>query len=297
MGTVSTNSTYTFTVTGNRSLTAVFEAVIPTYTITAAIDPPEAGSVTGAGQYQEGETVTLTAAINDGYSFTGWQENGETVSTDNPYTFTAEGDREFTASFAEKPASRLPAGYTEVEYIEASSVWPGGQYIDTRFVPNQNTRIIADFQIVSLSWQFKAIFGERSDTGDGFFLYSQDGIFTAMYGNSYIGIGNTVSEATERHICDLNKNVLTFDETTKTFPVQNFTGAETLTLCCLNQNGSQSMYGNIRCFSCQIYNNGIIARDLVPCINPKSAVGLYDLVSGDFYGNAGTGTFAAGPAV
>lgn len=117
MGTVSTNSTYTFTVTGNRSLTAVFEAVIPTYTITAAIDPPEAGTVTGAGQYQQGAAVTLTAAINDGYSFTGWQENGETVSTDNPYTFTAEGNRAFTAAFVEKPASRLPDGYTEVEYI------------------------------------------------------------------------------------------------------------------------------------------------------------------------------------
>lgn len=143
MGTVSTNSTYTFTVTGNRSLTAVFEAVIPTYTITAAIDPPEAGSVTGAGQYQEGETVTLTAAINDGYSFTGWQENGETVSTDNPYTFTAEGDREFTASFAEKPSSRLPAGYTEVEYISN----PNLGYIQDAGIPTEIFRHTIDLYV------------------------------------------------------------------------------------------------------------------------------------------------------
>lgn len=145
MGTVSTNSTYTFTVTGNRSLTAVFEAVIPTYTITAAIDPPEAGTVTGAGQYQQGTTVTLTAAINDGYSFTGWQENGETVSTDNPYTFTAEGDRAFTAAFAEEPASRLPAGYTEVEYISN----PNLGYIQDAGLPQK----ISDY-IVALSADF-----------------------------------------------------------------------------------------------------------------------------------------------
>lgn len=78
----------------------VFDAVPPvtTCTITASIDPEGSGTVTGAGQYQVGETVTLAAAVNDGYSFAGWQENGATVSTDNPYTFTAEGDRNLTAA-------------------------------------------------------------------------------------------------------------------------------------------------------------------------------------------------------
>lgn len=94
---VSTWASYTFTVTGDRTLTAVFEQ-IPVYTITATIDPPEAGTVTGAGQYQEGATVTLVAAPADGYKFSGWQEGGQTVSTDNPYTFTAEGNRNLTAA-------------------------------------------------------------------------------------------------------------------------------------------------------------------------------------------------------
>ena len=78
----------------------VFDAVPPvtTCTITASIDPEESGAVTGAGLYQVGETVTLTATVNGGYSFAGWQENGATVSTDNPYTFTAEGDRNLTAA-------------------------------------------------------------------------------------------------------------------------------------------------------------------------------------------------------
>lgn len=35
--------------------------------------------------------------MNDGYKFTGWQENGTTVSTSNPYSFTANSNRSFTA--------------------------------------------------------------------------------------------------------------------------------------------------------------------------------------------------------
>lgn len=35
----------------------------------------------------------------------------------------------------------------------------------------------------------------------------------------------------------------------------------------------------------------------VPCISPSGAVGLYDLMSDEFYGNAGSGAFTAGPSV
>lgn len=50
-------------------------------------------------------------------------------------------------------------------------------------------------------------------------------------------------------------------------------------------------------YSCQIEIDGVVIRNFVPCIAPTNAVGLYDLVEGKFYGNAGTGAFTAGPAV
>ena len=134
---VSTDPTYTFTVTGDRTLTAVFEQ-IPVYTITAAIDPAGSGTVTGAGRYQEGETVTLTAEPAGGYEFTGWQEGGQIVSESKTYSFTAEGDRALIV-VCEKKVSRLPTGYTELEYIQST----GAQYIDTGFFDYSNKSIVS----------------------------------------------------------------------------------------------------------------------------------------------------------
>lgn len=60
------------------------------------------GTVSGKGVYKNGETVTVTAAVNTnaGYEFKGWQENGEIISgAGETYTFEAGGDRTLTALF------------------------------------------------------------------------------------------------------------------------------------------------------------------------------------------------------
>lgn len=66
-----------------------------TYTVTATCDP-QYGIVTGSGTYFEGESVTLTATPNSGYTFIRWS-NGK---TDNPYTFAASEDITLTAQFS-----------------------------------------------------------------------------------------------------------------------------------------------------------------------------------------------------
>ena len=50
-------------------------------------------------------------------------------------------------------------------------------------------------------------------------------------------------------------------------------------------------------YSCQIYDNGSLVRDYVPCINNDGTIGLWDDVNSVFYGNAGTGSFTAGPEI
>ena len=94
---VSTNANYTFTVSGNRTLVANF--TLNTYTITATCNPAEGGTVSGAGEYNHGESCTLTATANNGYTFVNWKENGSVVSTNASYTFTVTSNRNLVANF------------------------------------------------------------------------------------------------------------------------------------------------------------------------------------------------------
>ena len=94
---VSTNATYSFTATDNRTLVANFEAI--SYTISASANPLEGGTITGAGDYTYGQNVTLNAVANTGYTFVNWTENGTIVSTNAEYTFTANSNRNLVANF------------------------------------------------------------------------------------------------------------------------------------------------------------------------------------------------------
>ena len=93
---VSIDATYSFMVNDNRNLVANF--ALP-FTITATANPSEGGTVTGAGEYDYGTTCTLTATPNEGYIFVDWTENGNHISYDSSYSFTASEDRTLIANF------------------------------------------------------------------------------------------------------------------------------------------------------------------------------------------------------
>jgi len=70
--------------------------------VSVSADPAEGGTVTGGGILENGQSATVTAVPGAGYAFIGWTEDGQTVSTENPWTFTPEGDRALTANFVPK---------------------------------------------------------------------------------------------------------------------------------------------------------------------------------------------------
>ena len=94
---VSTNESYTFTVTGNRTLVAQFQA--QSYTINVSANPSSGGMVGGGGIYNYGQTCTVTATANSNYTFTNWTENGNQVSTNANYSFTVTGNCSLMANF------------------------------------------------------------------------------------------------------------------------------------------------------------------------------------------------------
>ena len=97
---VSTNASFSFTVTENAAYVANFEPIQwPSYTITATANPTEGGTVTGTGTYDHGQICTLIATANPGYTFVNWTENGAEVSTFATYSFPVSGNRNFVANF------------------------------------------------------------------------------------------------------------------------------------------------------------------------------------------------------
>jgi hypothetical protein len=108
---VSTNSTFTFTVNANRALVANF-AGDPTgtnVTIDVSAAPVAGGTVTGGGVVPLGTEITLTAIAHQRFTFRRWTEDGTTVSTNPQITFPALANRNLEAFFG---FAQQPQGYT-----------------------------------------------------------------------------------------------------------------------------------------------------------------------------------------
>jgi hypothetical protein len=192
-----------------------------------------------------------------------------------------------TGSFvASAPLVSLPDGYTQADYIESS----GTQYIDTGFKPNQNTGVTIDFQLKSVSgWQ--CIFGVRTGANTkSYSLWHSGSVFGFYYAIVNALFSNL--NGTERHRVVAKKNTAVADGASSVSPaLSNFNADYSMYLFAVCSDGATQSNASMKLYSCQVYDNGILVRDFVPCTNASGAYGLYDRVNGQFYGNAGTGAF------
>lgn len=78
-----------------------YVAPVVNHTITVSANPAEGGVVTGGGEFEETDEITVKAVANDGYEFVNWTENEVEVSTDAEYTFEVLEDRALVANFKE----------------------------------------------------------------------------------------------------------------------------------------------------------------------------------------------------
>ncbi len=96
---VSTAATYTFNVTGNRTIVANFLSDTGV-TITINSVTAEGGTTSGDGAYAIDDIANLSAVPNEGYGFLHWTEGGAVVSTDPDYTLIANANHALVAHFA-----------------------------------------------------------------------------------------------------------------------------------------------------------------------------------------------------
>ncbi len=85
-------------ISGNTVYTAQFNAIPKTYyTITTAVSPDAAGTITAGGNYESGTEITITASeTNDCYVFDHWADD---LSTNPSRTITVTGNATYTAVF------------------------------------------------------------------------------------------------------------------------------------------------------------------------------------------------------
>lgn len=176
--------------------------------------------------------------------------------------------------------------YQWLDYVESS----GTQYINTGFSPTSNSRIV----IRASSSGPYSVYGMTGD-GTSFNLTGNgNGMYYYWGGQAASTISNWFNQV---HTFEQNKNVCYVDGSSyHTYSATTWSTSLPIFLFARNNNGSvNDIGGTVRIYSCQLYENGTLMRDYVPCISPSGKVGLYDKVTKRFYGNSGTGNFIAGP--
>ncbi|MCL2246033.1 MAG: hypothetical protein FWC10_02850 [Lentimicrobiaceae bacterium] len=94
---VSMDSSFTFTVTESRTLTANFEQKL--YSVTIEASPPDYGYTKGTDIYYANSRVLVEAIPNNCYRFANWSINGVVVSVENPYIFIIKNNVNLVANF------------------------------------------------------------------------------------------------------------------------------------------------------------------------------------------------------
>ena len=108
------------------SVRCVWDLVPQTFQLNLNINPVGAGVVFGAGQYQPGDEINISAQANPGWEFVNWTDDDGIVSEAAVFTYTMPASEvTFTANFVELPPANL---YLEVNPAGAGTVTGAGLY-------------------------------------------------------------------------------------------------------------------------------------------------------------------------
>lgn len=200
-------------------------------------------------------------------------------------------DQEDEVIIVEDP--RVPDGFTELEYVEAD----GSAYIDTGFIPDNETRTVATLSNAGTdtpTW----FFGVRSGTNQKAYGFMAT---NGQYRSDYNGQASYFSSdgVPSKYTVDKNANVTSIDGTVRyTANYEDFSCEYSMYILGMNQPGGHQSpaIAGVRMHSCQVYNGVNKVRDFLPCRRDvDSKVGMYDLVTEEFFDTLGNGNLIAGP--
>lgn len=190
----------------------------------------------------------------------------------------------------------FPEGYTRLEYLEST----GTQYIDTGYVPTNNTKWVLDAQSTDLnvnSWNGRY---NTSSSPQRFDIAIEYDSYIINGGNS-TSFSGIVNSDTNRHTFVLDMiNEKGIIDNTYEIDLSTVTMTSTKTVKIFARQGGSAieLYCKERVYSSKFYESNVIQQYLVPTKrNSDNKPGMYDLVNNVFYVNQGTGEFVMGPAL
>ena len=173
----------------------------------------------------------------------------------------------------------------EIEYLEST----GTQWIDTGIIPDSNT--IVQFKFVNLSITGDAIIGYfTNDTNDWRLFNNASACYFDMPNGSRIAGGNIYEntlyelELGNYYVKNLDTgiNIVSGNAT-------SYTGVSAITL----NNYNNVSFSQNRWYYVKIYSGSVLVLDLIP-VRIGQIGYMYDKVSGQLFGNSGTGSFILG---
>lgn len=141
---ISTDSDYSFIMgNSNISYTAKFEN-LPNVVLEC---DSKRGSVTGGKYYIKGSHVTITARARDGYSFIGWYNGEEVVSTDANYNFViGDSDVHLIAKFSANNNAVILQCDSEKGSVVGSGEYEYGDLVTITATPNEGYYFIGWYE-------------------------------------------------------------------------------------------------------------------------------------------------------
>ena len=224
------------------------------------------------------------------------------------------GDAVNFASADDLIPSRLPAGYTELEYIESTDT--GNQCIDCGFAPTG--RFGFDLDFIGYNAFQRGTYYDKGNRDDGYGCYltaSANLVLSSSTGGSgsfpggmflYNGAKNAglVRNERMRFLVGGGKYTTIVGTTTNStsFTSSSLNGPNLFLAAACNGAGTTNQYGVMRIYSLKTYNDGVspseLTHEFVPAKRKSdNAIGVYDVVANAWRPNGSATPFLAGPAV
>ena len=190
-----------------------------------------------------------------------------------------------------KDAKELPDGYKRVEYLEST----GTQYINTGIKLDNNSSVELDYQLTQAVQNRKGLFGGLDTGGSkrfGALLSPSNNQLEGGYGsgNEFYQLG---LPDTNRHVIKQEKNLLYFDSSlVYTFNTATFTQSFNAPLG--NFNYTNYNPASAKYYRSKWWDNGVLVRSFIPVRDENNVGYMFDEVTGQLFGNAGSGSFGIG---